>query len=53
MIDLLLNREGGRGGDNRNVVVAGLSFPFSKFLVSLREEEKAIRCSGGNAGGLR
>ena len=35
------------------MVGAGLSFPLSKLLMSLREEEKAISCCRGNVGGLR
>ena len=53
LLGLLLGRVGGRGGDNRNVVIgAGLSFPLSKFLVSLGEEEKTVGRRRGNVGGL-
>lgn len=48
-----LLREGGRGNDDGDAVVAGLSFPLGELLVCLREEEKAIGCSGGYVGSLR
>ena len=53
MLDLLLSRMGGGGGVDGDVVIgAGLSFPLSKLLVSLREEEKTIGSRRGNVGGL-
>ena len=53
LLNLLLGREGRRGGDNRDVVVgAGLCFPLCQLLVSLGEEEKTIGRCGGNVGSL-
>jgi len=52
LIDLLRRQRGG-GRDDRDIVIGtGLGFPLSKLLVSLGEEEKAIRCRRGNIGGL-
>lgn len=50
----LLSRVGGGGGVDGDVVIgAGLSFPLSKLLMSLGEEEEAVggcRCNIGSLG---
>ena len=48
----LLSRVGGGGGVNGDVIGAGLSFPLSKLLMSLGEEEKAVGGCRCNFGGL-
>jgi hypothetical protein len=52
-LDLLLSRMGGGGGIDGDVVIgSSLSFPLSKLLVSLGEEEKTIGSRRGHIGGL-